>query len=103
MPHFEKTHEAYQDKKVAFLGIATKDSASAVRRFVAQKEITYEIALDDRDKITSAFGGVKVLPTTIFVDNQNSIVKIHEGYLPQEKLEENVKELLSNGPNEIDR
>lgn len=102
MPHFEKIHLAYQNKKVVFLGIATKDSASAVRKFVAQKEITYEIALDDQDKITSAFGGVKVLPTTIFIDNQNNIVKRHKGYLAQKELEKNLKDLLSNGTNEID-
>lgn len=101
MPYFEKMHKAYQDKGVAFLGIATKDSASAVRRFVAQKEITYEIALDDQDRITGAFGGVTVLPTTIFVDRGNNIVKIHRGYLAQQWLEKNVKDLLSNDPNEI--
>ncbi len=95
MPHFDKIHRAYQNNGVAFLGIATKDSPSAVRKFVAQKEISYKIALDDQDRITTAFGGVKVLPTTIFIDNQNNIVRIHKGYLAQERLEENLRNLLS--------
>ena len=99
MPHFEKVHKAYQNKRVAFLGIAVKDSASAVRNFVDQNKITYEIALDDQDKITSAVGGVKVLPTTIFIDNRNNIVKIHTGYLAQRNLEESLKDLLSNRAN----
>lgn len=102
MPHFERMHQAYQDKGVAFLGIATKDTPSTVRKFVAQKGITYEIALDDQDRITSAFGGVNVLPTTIFIDNQNNIVKTHRGYLAQRELDKNLKDLLPNGPNEID-
>jgi len=102
MPYFEKTHEAYQNKGVAFLGIATQDSASAVRKFVAQNKITYEIAMDDQDKITRTFGGVKVLPTTFFIDNRNNIVKIHKGYLAQKELEKNLKDLLSNRTNEID-
>ena len=95
MPYFEKIHRSYQNEGVAFLGIAIKDSPSAVRKFVAQREITYKIALDDQDRIAIAFGGVKVLPTTIFIDNQNNIVKIHKGYLAQERLEENLKKLLS--------
>lgn len=102
MPYFEKIHRSYQNKGVAFLGIATKDSPSAVRKFVAQREITYKIALDDQDKIAIAFGGMKVLPTTIFIDNQNNVVKIHRGYLAQRELDKNLKDLLPSGPNEID-
>lgn len=103
MPDLEKTHLAYRDKGVAFLGIATKDSPSAVKKFVSQKQITYKIALDDQDKITTAFGGMKVLPTTIFIDGQNNIVKIHRGYLAQKELDKNLKDLLPSGRNDIDR
>ena len=102
MPYFEKIHRAYQDKGVAILGIATKDSLSAVKKSVAQREITYKIALDDEKKITTAFGGMKVLPTTVFVDNQNNVVKIHRGYLAQRELDKNLKDLLPSGPNETD-
>lgn len=102
MSALERIHRAYQNKGVTFLGIATKDSPSAVRKFVAQREITYKIALDDQDKITIAFGGMKVLPTTIFIDNQNNVVKIHRGYLAQRELDKNLKDLLPSGPNEID-
>jgi len=94
MPAFEKMHTAYQDKKIAFLGIAAQDSASRVREFVAQQKITYEIALDGQDKISNAFGGVRILPTTIFLDDKSNIVKIHRGYLAQRELEANLKNLL---------
>jgi len=94
MPYFEKIHRDYQNKNVTFLGIATKDSLSAVRKFIAQREITYKIALDDQDKIATAFGGVRFLPTTIFIDKQNNVVKIHRGYLSQRELDKNIKDLL---------
>jgi len=100
MPYFETVHRAYQDKGVAIVGVATKDSLSAVSQFIAQKGITYKIALDDQDKITAAFGGMSVLPTTIFIDNQNNVVKIHTGFLAQRELERNVKDLLPGGTNE---
>ncbi|HUU53084.1 MAG TPA: TlpA disulfide reductase family protein [Candidatus Bathyarchaeia archaeon] len=94
MPYFEKIHRDYQNKGVVFLGIAIKDSLSAVGKFIVQKEITYKVAMDDQDKIANAFGGVKVLPTTIFIDKQNSVVKIHKGYLSQRELDKNLKYLL---------
>ena len=93
MPDLERTHVAYRDKKVVILGIATEKSASGVKEFIAQQKIAYEIALDDQDKIASAFGGVRVLPTTIFLDSQNNIVKVHKGYMPRRELEKNVKSL----------
>ncbi|MDO9565488.1 MAG: TlpA disulfide reductase family protein [Candidatus Desulfaltia sp.] len=94
MPHFEKIHRDYQNKNVTFLGIATKDLLPAVEKFIAQRNITYKIAMDDQDKIATAFGGVKVLPTTIFIDKQNNIVKVHKGYLSQRELDKNLKNLL---------
>ncbi len=94
MPHIEKVHRTYGGKKVAFLGIAIRDSDFAVRRFVAQEKITYDIALDEEDKITTAFGGVGTLPTTIFIDSKNNIAKVHRGYMDQQQLEGNLKSLL---------
>jgi peroxiredoxin len=94
IPGFEKIHQAYQHKRVAFLGIATQELTPAVRDFVTKLGITYGIVADAQNKIASAFGGVKVLPTTVFIDNENRIVKIHKGYLAERELEGNLKNLL---------
>jgi peroxiredoxin len=94
MPALERMHTAYRHNGIAFLGIATQDSAPKVREFVAQHNITYEIAMDKEDQITNAFGGVKTLPTTVFLDNKGNIVKIHKGYLAQRELELHLKNLL---------
>lgn len=102
MPYFEKVHRAYQNKGVAIVGIATKDSIAAVREFIAQRGITYKIALDDQDKMTAAFGGMRALPTTIFIDSRLNVLKIHRGYLAQRELDKNLKDLLPNGLNETD-
>ncbi|MBW2266902.1 MAG: redoxin domain-containing protein [Deltaproteobacteria bacterium] len=94
MPDFEKVYRAYRHKKVVFLGIATQDLTPAVRDFVSKLDITYEIAVDAQNKIASAFGGVKALPTTIFVNSKNSIVKTHKGYMAKRELEGQLKKLL---------
>ncbi len=95
MPDFEEMHRAYQHKRVTFLGIATQDLTPAVRKLVAELGISYEIAVDTENKIASAFGGVKVLPTTVFIDNKNTILKTHKGYLAKRELEGNLKEFLT--------
>jgi peroxiredoxin len=94
MPDFEKMHQEYQHKKVTFLGIATQDLTPAVREFVSKMNITYEIAADAEKKIAGAFGGVSILPTTVFIDSKNNIVKIHRGYLAKRELEGYLKNLL---------
>jgi peroxiredoxin len=95
MPIFEKIHRAYQPKKVAFLGIATQELTPAIGDFVAKLGITYPIATDAKNEISRAFGGVAVLPTTVFLDSNNSIVKIHKGYMAKKDLEDNLQKLLT--------
>ncbi|MBW1896315.1 MAG: TlpA family protein disulfide reductase [Deltaproteobacteria bacterium] len=94
MPYFEKIHRDYQNKGVAVLGIAAQDSTSEVKAFIAENKISYTIALDDNNKWANAFGGIKVLPTTVFLDKENNILKIQKGYLSERELERNIKEHL---------
>ncbi|MBW1858551.1 MAG: TlpA family protein disulfide reductase [Deltaproteobacteria bacterium] len=95
MPDMEKVHLAYQDKGVAFVGIAAQDNAWKVKEFLAQHKVTYRIAVDDQNEIANAFGGIKALPTTLFIDRENNIVKYHRGYLAGNELEKNVRKLLT--------
>jgi peroxiredoxin len=95
MPDFEEMHRAYHHKRVTFLGIATQDLTPAVRKFVAEHGITYEIAVDTQNNIASAFGGVNVLPTTLFIDSKNTILQSHKGYLAKRELEGNLKKFLT--------
>jgi thiol-disulfide isomerase/thioredoxin len=94
MPDMEKVHVAYRDKGVSFVGIAAQDTTWKVREFLGQHPVTYDIAVDDQNEIADAFGGVKSLPTTLFLDSENNIVKYHKGYIGQKELEENLKILL---------
>lgn len=94
LPDMEKVHLAYRDKGVSFVGIAAQDDAWEVKEFLAKHPVTYDIALDDQKDIADAFGGVKALPTTFFLDRENNVVKYHKGYLARKELEENLRELL---------
>jgi thiol-disulfide isomerase/thioredoxin len=95
MPDLEKVHRAYRKKGVTFVGIAAQDTVWKVREFLAQHPVSYSIAVDDQNDITDVFGGVKTLPTTVFLDNDNNIVKYHKGYMDQKELEESLEKLLA--------
>jgi thiol-disulfide isomerase/thioredoxin len=95
MPGMERVHLAYEDKEVAFVGIAVKDTIWNVREFLAGQPVSYGIAVDDQNEIGDAFGGVKTLPTTVFLDNNSDIVKYHRGYMGQKELKESLERLLA--------
>jgi thiol-disulfide isomerase/thioredoxin len=94
MPYFEKIHRDYRDKGVAVVGIAAQDAISEVKAFIAENNISYTIALDDNNNWANAFGGVKVLPTTVFLDKANKVLNFQQGYLSERELEKNLKEYL---------
>jgi peroxiredoxin len=95
MPDMEKVHLAYKDKGVSFVGVATGDTSWKVREFLAKHPVTYSIAVDDQKEIADAFGGIKTLPTTLFLDRENNVVKYHKGYLAGKQLENDLKRLLA--------
>ena len=99
MPHFEKLHRAYQGKGLVLMGIAAQESVAEVRTFIAERRITYPIAMDDQNEWAKAFGGIKVLPTTVFLDTTGRIMKIHKGYLTERQLESTIEDLLSTSQN----
>jgi thiol-disulfide isomerase/thioredoxin len=94
MPYFEKIHRKYQSKGVSVLGIAAQDNTSEVKSFVNERNATYKIALDIQNEWAKAFDGTKVLPTTVFLDSGQNVLKIHKGYLTLSELEATVNKHL---------
>jgi thiol-disulfide isomerase/thioredoxin len=99
MPYLEKIHRAYQGKGLVVMGIAAQESDAEVRTFIAERKITYTIAMDDQNQWAKAFGGINVLPTTVFLDSSNEIRKIHKGYLTEREFEATIDDLLSTSQN----
>ncbi len=94
MPCLERIHLAYRDRGVALLGIAVTETASRMKTLIKQQKITYEIAVDDENKIVRAFGNITAIPTTLFLDTKGNIVKTQRGCIPEKELEEDLKKLV---------
>jgi thiol-disulfide isomerase/thioredoxin len=71
-----------------------KDKA-AVTQFVRQMKMPYPVLLDG-DSISTAYGGVDELPTSLFVDRQGKVVASSLGLTSESEIEANIKKALAD-------
>jgi thiol-disulfide isomerase/thioredoxin len=74
------------DGKVRFVGVNTLDDADRARDFADEYEAGY-LQLLDRDGELASAAGVRVQPTTLFVDTTGQIVLQKSGELTESKLD----------------
>ena len=74
--------------------MAVQDSTPKVEKFVSSNKITYAVALDDQNLWAKAFGGITVMPTTVFLDSQGNVQSVHKGYIDQRQLEKTIRDYL---------
>ena len=88
MPVLEKSHHAYKDKNVVFVGIGV-DSPSNIREFLLKTKISYPITVSPLDGVNWAksmgnpSGG---LPFTVLIDEKGVIKKTKLGKITEDEL-----------------
>ena len=74
MPSLEALYERFKDKNFALLAISNDMfGANIVKPFVKAHNINFPVLLDQRLKVSNAFGVVS-LPTTFMIDPQGKII-----------------------------
>ena len=74
MPSLEALYEKFKDKNFALLAISNDMfGANIVKPFVKAHKINFTVLLDQRLKVSNAFGVVS-LPTTFMIDPQGKII-----------------------------
>lgn len=80
------------DSNVKVVGIALdQDGADAVRAFVKEHDITYQVLMGD-EQVFQRFNGAGI-PYTLILDSSNRIVKIHRGVATAEELRNDLREI----------
>jgi thiol-disulfide isomerase/thioredoxin len=74
------------DGEVTFVGVNTLDDADRAQEFATEYDATY-LQLLDRDGELASAAGVRVQPTTLFVDASGQIVLQKSGELTDDKLD----------------
>jgi peroxiredoxin len=97
MPELSRFHEHYRNKGVLVLGIATDDVAK-IREFTQETQVSYPLLAGDMDAMNlgNALGNNKgILPYTVIVDRDGSVVKTYFGRVNHVMLEEALLPLLA--------
>ena len=77
LPDLISLSNEYRDKNIKIIGISLDKDADVVKLvhdFAAQSNLTYPIVIDNGD-LESAFGGVRGIPTSFFVNKKGEIVR----------------------------
>ena len=72
MPFFEEMHQEYEDRGVAFVGVAISDTLENVKGFAESAGVTYPVGLDETGEIGRSYE-VFSLPTTFFIGRNGNI------------------------------
>lgn len=89
MPDFERVHHDVRDQ-VTFVGLAVNDREDAARELAADTGVTYELGFDSSGIIRQSGGAV--LPTTVFVAADGTILETHALVLDEAELRQKLDE-----------
>ncbi len=93
IPAFNRMHDKLAAKGVKIVGVSMdEDGAPAVRPFLKQNPMKYEVALGPQ-KLNETFK-ISALPVTPIFDRNGKILQRFEGFTPSEKIESAVAQAL---------
>ena len=83
MKYLNEFHNYFSDTgfKVLTVNTDTPKSTSKVKSYVRSKKLDFFVAVDPNNQVMKKMR-VKLMPTTILVDKDASIIYRHQGYLP---------------------
>jgi cytochrome c biogenesis protein CcmG/thiol:disulfide interchange protein DsbE len=90
MPDLQAVHRELGDK-VAFLGLAVRDSAKDAKAFALEHGATYDMGRDPSGGILEKFAGVR-MPSTFLVSPDGTVLASHGGRITADQLRELISE-----------
>lgn len=94
MPHLNDVSARYAKQGLAVVGMSVDESGPApVKRFATQLGVRFTVAMAN-DDVLDAYGPIRVIPTTFFINRKGEIVRRVVGYIDNETMEGYVQEIL---------
>lgn len=94
MPGFQRVYEQFRADGFVVLGVSMDGGgADGVRRFLAERKITYPVAMATAEAVRE-FGGVRLLPTSFLIDREGRIRNEVSGLFASVTLEQAIGRLL---------
>lgn len=96
MPALASTYNKYQSQGFETVAVAMDyDPPAWVLNFAQTRQLPFKVAIDNTGEIASAWGDVKLTPTTYLVDRQGRIVKRYVGEPDFTALHQLIEKLLA--------
>ena len=94
MPHLSSMQSRYGKQGLAVIGMSVDDGGPEnVRKFANKLGVKFTLAMAD-DEILDAYGPIRSIPTTFFINRKGDIVRRVVGYIDGETMDDYVKEIL---------
>jgi len=93
MPHLQNMQERYEKQGLVVVGVSVDDmEPERIQRFVDRLGVKFKIAMAN-DEMLDAYGPLRALPTTFFINREGEVVRRVVGYIDEETLETYVREI----------
>ena len=94
MPHLSTMQTRYEKQGLAVIGLSVDESgAQTVKKFANSLGVKFTLAMAN-DEVLDAYGPIRSIPTTFFINRKGDIVRRVVGYIDGDTMEDYVKEIL---------
>jgi peroxiredoxin len=94
IPWFMDFERTYKDRNFAVVGVSMdEDGWDAVKPYIEEKKMNYRVVLGN-DQVSTLFGNVDSLPTTIVIDREGRIASMHVGLVAKATYQKEIEKLL---------
>jgi len=94
MPHLSAMQTSYEKQGLTVIGLSVDEGGPAgVKKFANQLGVKFTLAMAN-DDVLDAYGPIRSIPTTFFINRKGDIVRRVVGYIDGETMEDYVKEIL---------
>ena len=94
MPHLNQMQERYSKKGLAVIGMSVDEQGPApVRKFASGLGVKFTIAMAN-DEVLDAYGPIRSIPTTFFINRKGEIVRRVVGFIDGETMDSYVQEIV---------
>jgi len=100
IPWFIDLERQFKDQGFAVLGVSMdEDGWNVIKPYVQNMKMNYRVLLGN-DDVSTAYGGLDSLPTTLLIDRQGKIASVHIGVsMGKEEFKNAIVQLL-NAPHD---
>lgn len=94
MPHLSTMQTRYEKQGLAVIGMSVDESGpQSVKKYANTLGVKFTLTMAN-DEVLDAYGPIRSIPTTFFINRKGEIVRRVVGYLDPETMEDYVKEIV---------